>query len=66
MVHGEFCNLSGLQVTQWTKMAVAQARQGLGACNLTQFPQRVTPISFFRSEWGYSAKPRQYWARAAL
>lgn len=62
----EICNLSRLQVTPSRKMAVAPARQGLQACNLMPLSVRVTSIRFLCPEWGYSAKPRQYWARAEL
>lgn len=62
----EICNLMGLQVTPSRKMATARIRQGLQACNLMHFSERVTSIHFLRSEWGYSAKPRQHWARAEL
>lgn len=62
----EICNLSGLQVTPSRKMAVTRTRQGLQACNLMSLSERVTSIRFLCPEWGYSAKPRQYWARAEL
>lgn len=42
----EICNLSGLQVTPSRKMAVSRTRQGLQACNLVPFSERVTPTRF--------------------
>lgn len=62
----EICNLTGLQVTASREMATARTRQGLQACNLMPLSVRVTSIRFLCPEWGYSAKPRQYWARAEL
>ncbi len=62
----EVCNLARLQVTPLRKMATARTRQGLQACNLMPRSEHVTSTRFLRSEWGYSAKPRQYWARAEL